>query len=107
MSPKVAMKMTSSQIRIRLSKQEKSEFEKNAQTIGLTTSAAIKLFIAKVNRDKGFSDRLPRKDSDEISKLPLAVEKAMLIAKAEEVGLLEDTSERIGSIVELRQRWHV
>jgi len=97
--------MATSQIGIRLDEQEKKEFEKNAKAIGLTTSTAIKMFIAKFNLDKGFSYPITSQREDEIVRLPPEIEKAMVIAKAEELGLLDDSSEPVHDIQELRKRW--
>lgn len=94
--------MALSQIGFWLDEKEKREFEKNAKAIGLTPSMALKMFITKFNRDKGFSYPVNAKDTPP---LPEAVEKAMLIAKAEELGLLADTSEQVTDFQALRQRW--
>lgn len=98
--------MATAQIGVRLSEKEKNELEKNAEAIGLTAQSAIKVMISQFNHDKGFSYPINRKDSlDDIHKLPHEVEKAMLIAKAEEYGLIDDTSEDVKSIDDLRKRW--
>ncbi len=97
--------MATSEIVIRLDDKEKHEFEQNAKAIGITTSSAIKMFIAKFNCDKGFSYPVTAKESIKTRKSPEEVEKALVIAKAEELGLLEDTSERVTNIQNLRHRW--
>lgn len=97
--------MATTQIGIRLSQKEKSELEKNAQAIGLTAQSAIKVMISQFNHDKGFKYPITRKASlDEVKELPEEVEKAMLIAKAEEYGLIKDTSEDVTSVADLRKR---
>lgn len=50
------------------------------------------MFIAKFIRDKGIN--FPVTLNDEV-RLPEEVEKAMIIATAEEYGLLPDTSETV------------
>lgn len=97
--------MTISQIIIQLDEQEKRKFEENAKAIGLTTSTAIKIFIAKFNLDKGFSYPITSQRADEIVRLPPEIEKAMVIAKAEELGLLDESSEPVHDIQELRKKW--
>jgi len=97
--------VATSRIAIRLDDKEKHEFEQNAKAIGITTSSAIKMFIAKFNRDKGFSYPVTAKKSIETRKLPEEVEKALVIAKIEELGLLEDTSEKVTNVQNLRNRW--
>lgn len=98
--------MATTQIGIRLSKKEKSELEKNAEAIGLTAQSAIKVMISQFNHDKGFKYPITRKTSlDNVEKLPEEVEKAMLLAKAEEYGLIKDTSEDVESVADLRKRW--
>lgn len=98
--------MASAQIGVRLDEKEKDEFEQNAKKIGLTASAAIKMFIAKFNYDKGFSYPVTTKKAEStVSQLPVEVEKALLIARAEELGLIEDNSEKVTDIESLRLRW--
>lgn len=97
--------MAMSQITIRLDEQEKKKFEKNAEAIGLTTSTAIKMFIAKFNLDKGFSYPITSQNEDEIVRLPPEIERAMVITKAEELGLLDESSEPVHDIQELRKKW--
>lgn len=94
--------MATAQIGIRLDEKEKREFEETANALGLTASTAIKMFIAKFNRDKGFGFPMTL---DDTHRLPEEVEKAMIIAKAEELGLLQDESERVTDIRALRKRW--
>ncbi|MDR3190495.1 MAG: type II toxin-antitoxin system RelB/DinJ family antitoxin [Lactobacillaceae bacterium] len=94
--------MTMAQIGIRLDEREKIEFEKIANSLGMSTTTAIKMFIAKFNRDKGFDYPVTL---DNINKLPEEVEKAMIIAKAEEYGILIDQSETVDDISELKKRW--
>ncbi len=101
-----AFGMTDKTIEIRLSKKEKVEFEQNAKNIGLTAAAAIKVFITKFNYDQGFGyPVITKKVSKGVSHLPIEVEKALLIARAEELGLLEDNSEMVDDIQGLRLRW--
>ncbi|MDF7669337.1 hypothetical protein [Lactobacillus sp. ESL0703] len=98
--------MATVQIGVRLSEKEKNEFENNAKAIGLTASAALKVFIAKFNHDKGFSYPITAEDNlNSADRLPKEVENAMIIAKAEELGLIDDTSESVTSIEDLRKRW--
>jgi DNA-damage-inducible protein J len=96
--------MTTAQIGIRLDEKEKREFEKTANALGLSTSTAIKMFIAKFNRDKGFDFPITL---DNASKLPEEVEKAMIIAKAEEFGIINDTSEKVTDFKSLRDKWSI
>jgi DNA-damage-inducible protein J len=98
--------MTTTQIGIRIDENEKKELEKNAKALGLTASSAIKMMIAKFNYDKGFSVPMTTKDSlDNYQKLPPEVEKAMFIAKGEELGLIKDTSEPVTDFEKLKDRW--
>ncbi|MCI1664541.1 type II toxin-antitoxin system RelB/DinJ family antitoxin [Bifidobacterium crudilactis] len=94
--------MSTVQIGIRIDEQEKREFEETATALGISPTAAIKMFIAKFIRDKGIN--FPVTLNDEV-RLPEEVEKAMIIAKAEEYGLLPDTSETVSDISSLRSRW--
>lgn len=98
--------MSTSQIGIRIDDKDKRELEKNAKAIGLTAASAIKMMIFKFNHDKGFSYPINRKDSANDGRgLPSEVEKAMIKALAEEYGLIDDTSEKVNNIDELRKRW--
>ena len=98
--------MPTSQLGIRLDNKEKSELEKNAHALGLSASSAVKMMISQFNHDKGFRYPVNRMDSlDKVDKLPAEVEKAMVLAKAEEYGLVKDTSEDVKNIDDLRQRW--
>ncbi|GAB2027394.1 type II toxin-antitoxin system RelB/DinJ family antitoxin [Lactovum odontotermitis] len=94
--------MATAQIGIRLDEKEKREFEQTANALGLTASTAIKMFIAKFNRDKGFDFPITL---DTVPKIPEEVERAMIIAKAEELGLIADESEKVTDIRALRKRW--
>jgi DNA-damage-inducible protein J len=80
--------MATSQIGIRIDEIEKKEFEKTANSLGISPSSAIKMFIAKFNRDKGFGYPITLSN---VAEIPEEVEKAMLIAKAEEYGFLTET----------------
>ncbi|BDR57673.1 hypothetical protein [Xylocopilactobacillus apicola] len=94
--------MSTTEIKIELDELEKRKLEKNANSMGLSVEAVIKLMIDQFNR----SCRIKRKDSlDDFSTLPREVEEAMLIAKAEEFGLIKDTSEEVHNIESLRRRW--
>jgi DNA-damage-inducible protein J len=94
------------QLGIRLEDKEKAELEKNAHALGLTAASAVKMMIAQFNYDKGFRFPINRRDSlDKVEKLPKEVEKALLVAKAEELGLIKDTSETVENIDDLRKRW--
>jgi antitoxin component of RelBE/YafQ-DinJ toxin-antitoxin module len=94
--------MPTVQLGIRLDEKEKREFEANANALGMSGATAIKMFIAKFNRDKGFDYPMTL---DKVSKLPEEVEKAMIIAKAAEFGLLLDESQTITDMSILRKRW--
>ncbi|MDR1013067.1 MAG: type II toxin-antitoxin system RelB/DinJ family antitoxin [Lactobacillales bacterium] len=94
--------MATVQIGIRIDEKEKREFEATANALGLTASTAIKMFIAKFNRDKGFDFPVTLAN---VEKIPEEVEKAMIIAKAEEYGLIPDESETVTDLSSLRQRW--
>lgn len=97
--------MPTSQLGIRLDDQEKRDLERNAKALGLNASSAIKMMIAQFNHDKGFRFPINRKDSiDKVDHLPAEVEKAMVLAKAEEYGLVEDTSKNVDSVDDLRKR---
>jgi len=94
--------LATAQIGIRIDSEQKREFEQTAKALGLSSSTAIKMLISKFNRDKGFGFPVTL---DAIEKLPEEVEKAMIIAKAADYGLLADESEPVKSIKELRNRW--
>jgi DNA-damage-inducible protein J len=94
--------MATAQIGIRIDEKEKREFEETTKALGLTTATAIKMFIAKFNRDKGFDFKVTL---DDVQKLPEKVEKAMITAKAAEFGLLPDGAETVTNLSDLHHRW--
>ena len=94
----------SSLLGIRLDKKEKEELEKNARALGISGATAVKMMISQFNHDKGFSYPLNRKDSlNKLEELPEEVEKAMITAKAEELGLIKDTSVEVNNLNEWKK----
>ncbi|BDR57137.1 hypothetical protein [Xylocopilactobacillus apis] len=89
--------MSTSKIEISLEDQEKRDLEKNAKAIGLSVSEAIKMMITQFNNSYPINR--------DVMVLPYEIEKSMLIAKAEEFGLIEDSSEEIDDINTLKHRW--
>ncbi|MFD1549973.1 type II toxin-antitoxin system Phd/YefM family antitoxin [Levilactobacillus fuyuanensis] len=80
----------------------KAEWDSIQETIYLGNMGVMREVRA---RDKGFSYPVTAKESIETRKLPEEVEKAIVVAKAEELGLLEDTSEKVTTIQNLRNCW--
>lgn len=95
--------MSTIQFGIRLDKKEKQELDDNAKQIGLTAATAVKMLISQF---KGFSYPVNRKE-DNISdtNLPSEVEKAIVIAKAEELGLIKDSSIKVDNLDDWKKRW--
>ena len=95
--------MSTIQFGIRLDKKEKQELDDNAKQIGLTAATAVKMLISQF---KGFSYPVNRKE-DNISdtNLPSEVEKAIVIAKAEELDLIKDSSIKVDNLDDWKKRW--
>lgn len=98
--------MSTIQFGIRLDKKEKQELDDNAKKIGLTAATAVKMLISQFNQDKRFSYPVNRKE-DNISdtNLPSEVEKGIVIAKAEELGLIKDSSIKVDNLDDWKKRW--
>lgn len=98
--------MATVQLGIRLDEKEKQELERNAKALGLNAATAVKMLISQFNYDKGFSVPINRKASlDTPAKLPKSIEKAMLLAAAEEAGVVNDESIEVTDLDAWRQRW--
>lgn len=98
--------MATVQLGIRLDEKEKQELERNAKALGLNAATAVKMLISQFNYDKGFSVPINRKESlDTVEKFPKSVETAMLLAAAEEAGLVEDESIEVTDLDAWRKRW--
>ena len=98
--------MSTIQFGIRLDKKEKQELDENAKQIGLTAATAVKMLISQFNHDKGFSYSVNRKETDTSdTNLPPEVEKARVLAKAEELGLVKDSSIKVDNLDDWKKRW--
>ena len=72
----------------------------------MTAAKVVKILISQFNHDKGLSYPVNRKETDRLDKnLPSEVEKAMVIAKAEELGLIKDSSIKVDNLDDWKKRW--
>ena len=98
--------MSTVQFGIRLDKKEKQELDDNAKQIGLTAATAVKMLISQFNHDKGFNYSVNHKETDTSdTNLPPELEKAMVLAKAEELGLIKDSSIKVDNLDDWKKRW--